>query len=118
MTTKAQREQDRNDAIELLRKTFPAGSVVNTVIRHVSASGMTRAISVLAIEEDGRLWNVSGLVARALDWKLHPQYPGVKVTGAGMDMAFHLVYSLSAVLYGYDEVDGRSGAYALKHNSV
>ena len=113
-TKKAQAEQARQEAIEMLRKIFPAGSVVNTVVRHVSQSGMSRAISVLAIEEDGRLWNVSGLVARALDWNLHPQHAGVKVTGCGMDMAFHLVYSLSAVLYGYEH----ENAYALKHNSV
>jgi hypothetical protein len=88
-------------AIEALRDVYPKGSTVATVVMHVSASGMSRAIMVISPE----LENVSWLVARALGWHLHPKYNAIKVVGAGMDMSFHLVHSLAITLYG--------GGYAL-----
>jgi hypothetical protein len=115
MTKKAQQEQERQDAIERLRAIFPEGSYVTTLVRHVSQSGMSRAISVFAVEaidDTPRIYEVSYLVARALDWNLHPSQAGVKVSGAGMDMAFHLVYSLSQALYG------AQNGYDLRHNSL
>jgi hypothetical protein len=98
-TTVAQRKADeRADAIAQLRETFPVGSEVSLILRHVSSSGMTRAISVIGTE-NGRPVDVSWQVARALDWRLHPTKDGVKVGGCGMDMGFHLVYSLARVIY-------------------
>ena len=112
MTTKIQqKQQDRADAIARLRGNFPAGSTVHTVIRHVSRSGMQRSISVLATD-GAEIWDVSYLVARALDWRVDQTHGGVKVNGAGMDMAFHTVYVLSQVLYGTHE------GYALKHRHI
>jgi hypothetical protein len=51
------------------------------------------------------------LVARALDYRLsYGAHDGLKVSGAGMDMAYHVVHSLASVLYG----DG----YALNHRAI
>lgn len=109
MATKAQ-QAEQAETIERLRKIFPKGSTVHTVVRHVSRSGMQRSITVLA--QDGReLWNVSGQVARALGWR-YDNHDGVTVKGCGMDMTFHLVYSLSQTLYGARE------GYALKHRNI
>jgi hypothetical protein len=101
--TKAQETaRHQSEARDQLRTLFPAGSTVSTVVRHVSQSGMERAIVVLSPvrESATEVQNVSWLVARALGWRLHPRHDGVKVKGAGMDMTFHLVYSLASVLYG------------------
>ena len=95
--TKAQ-QAEQDEARDRLRELFPAGSTVHTVLRHVSQSGMSRSISVLAIDEDGPR-DVSYLVARALGDRVDQHRGGVKVTGCGMDMGFHLVYALSSVLY-------------------
>jgi hypothetical protein len=97
-------------AIDRLRSDFPSGSNVGTVVRHVSRSGMSRSISVLAVSEDREIHDVSHDVAVALGWKFDRNNGGVKVDGAGMDMAFRLVYSLAQVLHG--------NGYALNKRSV
>jgi hypothetical protein len=94
-----------NDKIELLREMFPKGSAVPVVLRHVSRSGMLRAISPLAADSS----DVSRLVAPVLGRRVHKS-GGVACHGAGMDMGFDLVYSLAQELYG----DG----YALRHRWI
>ncbi len=91
--------EQRQEASELLRKLFPVGSNVHTVVRHVTASGTGRSIQILSIDGD-RISDVSYLLAQAGNHKLHPSHPGIKVQGCGMDMAFHLVYSLGRLIYG------------------
>lgn len=109
MTTKAQEKAERREAAcEMLRDLFPRDSRVSLVLAHVSRSGMQRGILVLAQTSDG-VDDVSWMVARAVDWPLHRE-AGVRVDGCGMDMGFHLVYTLAHVLYG----DG----YALQHRWI
>ncbi len=93
---------DRADAQESacaeLRNLFPPGSTVHTILRHVSRSGMSRAISVVGAGSNDVTW----LVARAMGEKIDPNHGGIKVGGCGMDMGFALVYSLSRTLYPGD----------------
>lgn len=96
---KAAAEAEREDATNKLREMFPPGSTVYTILRHVSRSGMQRSISIVGKWEDGRLGNVDWLAARALGYRLDRDRGGLKVSGCGMDMGFHLVYSLSRVLW-------------------
>lgn len=92
--TKTQ-QAERDLAILSLREMFPPNSTVTVLLRHVSQSGMMRAISVLHNERD-----VSWLVSRATGFKFNTRWDGLTVTGCGMDMGFHLIYSLSRALYG------------------
>ncbi len=105
MTT-THKTDEKAKAIEQLREMFPPGSTAHTILRHCARSGMTRWISVVHNDED-----VSWLVARALGEKANQQHDGIKVGGCGMDMGFHLVYSLSSVLYpdGFDCIDPGEG---------
>lgn len=129
--TKAQIEE-RNAALAQLRQWLKPGDTVYTVLRHVSRSGMQREIGVVLLLT-GRHDNPGETV------DLHPNYlvskvlgrpqgkrDGIKVDGCGMDMGFHLVYSLSRCLFpdGF-KVEGRGrngdtsgwdddGGYALK----
>jgi hypothetical protein len=95
---------------------FPVGYSVATMVTHVSESGMSRSIVVLATdleygdENKTRVRNVSHLVARLLGWQYDSGRSAVRVSGAGMDMAFHLTYTLAAALHN----DG----YALKQNTL
>tara|TARA_R100001369_G_scaffold42030_1_gene68255 strand:- start:310 stop:654 length:345 start_codon:yes stop_codon:yes gene_type:complete len=94
-----------NSYKETLQAYFPKGSTAYTVLRHTSKSGMTRHISVLATSVrsgDGSISNVSYTVAELLKWKHAPrtQTAAIKVGGCGMDMGFHLIYTLSSILYG------------------
>ena len=101
----------KEEAIKTLKENIKEGDVIYTQLNHTSQSGMMRHIKVRQIKNNYPLdW--SKLVAVALDWKEAKSrfggYNGIKVGGCGMDMGFHLVYTLSSVLYN----DG----YAIKHN--
>lgn len=90
----------RAEAIERLRALFPQGSEVNTVVTHVARSGMSRSIEVLGIR-NGRVVSASPDVARVLGWRLDDS-GRVHVGGCGMDMCFHLTYTLARTLYQSD----------------
>ena len=92
----------KEEAIKRLKEEIKKGDTLWTQLNHVSQSGMMRHISVRQIKKDYPLdW--TRLVSIALDWKEAKNrfggYNGIKVGGCGMDMGFHLVYTLSSVLY-------------------
>lgn len=108
----------RAEALDRLRGFFPQGSDVTTTIKNVTRSGMGRTITVLAYDSElGRIRNVSMDVARVLDWQYDDDRGGVYVTGAGMDMAFHLTYTLSRALYAEADGGERSG-YLLNQRTI
>ena len=106
----------QEEAREKCREMFPPGTTVSTVLRHVSRSGMMRSISVLAVE-DGQAYDASYWVARAIDEKIDQKNGGIRISGAGMDMGWHLVYRLSNALYCPDKYD-HDAAYSLKQRWV
>ena len=100
----------QQEAQEELRQIIKPGDTVYTVLRHVSRSGMTRGIDLYTIKDNRPRW-LTGLAGKAMgtpqsraDWD---RERGLRVSGCGMDMGFHLVYNLAYYLFG----DG----YALKH---
>ena len=107
-------KQDQEHAVErLLSFYLKEGDRVYTVVRHVSASGMSRDLS-LYIARDGEIMNITYYAAHALGWRLVERngYRALRVSGCGMDMGFHTVYTLSRVLFR-DAVEGDAG-YSLK----
>ena len=89
---------NREEAIEKLKEAIKPGDLLYTQLEHVTKSGMTRFIKVRKIEDDYP-YDYTGLVAKALDWTYSERYLAIKVGGCGMDMGFHLIYSLSSVLH-------------------
>lgn len=129
--TKAQ-QAERDEAIERLRKELAPGDVLYTIARHVSKSGMSRSISVCRPVKatDGRggetleIENLDYWVAMVVKQRIDRAHGGVRQTGAGMDMGFHLVYNLGRYLWPngtpkpHGKRNGRpdsDGGYALKH---
>ena len=109
----AAKQLDRDYSIEqLLTHYVNAGDTIYTVIRSVSSTGMSRTMSV-KIVRDGRIDDITFSVAHALDYPLVEVNGSraIRVSGAGMDMGFHIVYSLSSVLFRGEE---RAG-YVLSH---
>ena len=96
---------NKTEAIEELRTHLKQGDTVYTKIMHVSKSGMTRDIQIRKIADDYP-YNWTHLAAIALDNRI--KNGGIRVGGCGMDMGFHIVYTLGYVLYD----DG----YAFKHS--
>lgn len=105
-----------------LRALLAPGAKVYCILRSVSASGMSRSIS-LYVKSDGDMRNIDSLSADALGYKLAKQ-AGVMVSGCGMNMGFHLVYSLGCAVWptGTETPHGTrngkpdtDGGYALNH---
>jgi hypothetical protein len=69
---------------------------VYTQLNHVSRSGMSRKISIFVIRNNKPI-DISYLAEEKLGWTVKSD--GVHVSGCGMDMGFHLVYSLAQVLF-------------------
>jgi hypothetical protein len=89
---------------------------VYTVLRHVSASGMSRDISLKTVQ-DGEIIDITFTAAEALGEKVKEKngHRVIRVGGCGMDMGFHLVYNLSYAVYREKDAsvfDG--GGYAIK----
>lgn len=90
----------RAEAIERLQKWLRPGDTIYCILRHVSRSGMLRVIDLVKVDEDGDIVRVGYDAARALGWPYDYRRGGVRVSGCGMDMGFHLVYSLGHALFG------------------
>ncbi len=107
MSTKAQQEekkQARQESIDYLLKVLGKSHHVYTAIKHVSSSGMTRHISCYAAIKDQYtkhpgIVDITWHVGRVLDYKRNRSNGGLVVGGCGMDMGFHVVYTLSSYMY-------------------
>jgi len=106
-------EQKTTERANLLGMIKP-GDTVYTVIRSVAKSGMSRTMSVFVIRE-GRLVNVTFSVAKVLGYTLVDVdgHRAIRVNGVGMDMGYHVVYSLGHALYRRTE--GEDPGYSLNH---
>jgi hypothetical protein len=100
---------DKELSKETLLKDYFNGDTftVYTILRSVSASGMTRHIS-LKVAQGSNIYDITYLAAQALGDKLQERngFNTLKVNGCGMDMGFHIVYSLSSVLFAGQERAG------------
>ena len=66
--------------------------------RHVSSAGATRVLSFFVVK-DNTIICIDWFLQDFLGYKSHKKFDGVVVKGCGMDMGFHVVYSLSRKLY-------------------
>lgn len=111
--TKAQK-LEQSEARDYLRSICPAGTTLSTELLYVSRSGMMRIIAVQHPTEGDITREASTALGDNLRDVPHSATAnygrrGIRVDGCGMDMGFHLVYSLSATLHGHAD----RGGYAL-----
>jgi hypothetical protein len=94
-----------------LRKWLKPGSTVYTVLRYVSSPGMSRRISCLITLKDGSIMDISGYVGDVIGSRRNEKDGSLIVSGCGMDMGFHVVYSLSRRLFpdGFKLPKGKMG---------
>jgi len=118
-------------ALDKLQGWMPVGTRVYTVLRHKSSSGMSRCIDLFIIQ-NGEICNISYYASIVTGWKINRTHGGLVLSGGGMDMGHHAVYTLGRILFpgGFipseggadygrngspaDELDP-AGGYALKH---
>lgn len=88
----------KEESTQKLKELLKPGDVVYTQLNHVSSSGMSRVIALKVIRKNKPI-DITWYVDNVLDYKMHKSRDGLSVGGAGMDMGFHVVYSLSSVLF-------------------
>ncbi len=119
MSTQTQTRTEQQKACDYLRELFVDDSKpeICTVLRHVTASGMSRDISLFYVKNN-ELINITYYAGLALGWKLTERYGSraIRVGGTGMDMGFHLVYTLARTIYKSTENNhGADVGYWLEH---
>jgi len=114
----ASKAEDREEALKIMRDYLKPGDTVYTILRHVSSSGMSRVIGTVIVE-GAAAYDVTHLTSRILGWPIHRTHYGVTVGGTGMDMGFHVVYSLSRALWpdGHPCEDGRDRCPSNDHSN-
>lgn len=93
----------KQEAKERLLEYVKSGDEIYTVLRHVSSSGMQRRIDCYVIKNN-RIHYLSGYMEGLGIAKRKKDKDGLVVNGCGMDMGFALVYDLSQVLFGKQEL--------------
>jgi len=111
ITKTQQKKLDYDYAKEqLLTHYVNEGDTIYTVLRSVAPSGMSRTMS-LKVAKNGKIQDLTYYASVVLDYPLVEVNGSraLRVGGAGMDMGFHVVYSLARVLFR-DKYEGQPEA--------
>lgn len=109
--TKAQlAANELTETKEKLLSLLNGNRTVYTLVKRVSSSGMSRHIQCFIVR-DGRICNITYWASKILGYKINRDTGGLIVGGCGMDMGFHVVYSLSRRLFpdGFKLDEGEYG---------
>lgn len=83
-----------------IKALCPKGARLDFQLCHVSRSRLTRDIAIFYTKESGELCELTHNVAKLLGLKVVNH--GVRVSGAGMDMAWYLIRETGKAIYGDD----------------
>lgn len=95
----AKLDEEQKKSFDTLKDWLTKSKKIYTKLVHVSNSGMFRLISVYLIKENEPY---------CLDYFIHnlgiekrdSRREGLRVSGCGMDMGFHVVYNLMSAIFG------------------
>lgn len=90
---------ERENAINRLREKLPRGTVIYTLLRHISTSGLTHWLDLYHVS-DNTLLRITWTVAQATGANYSRKHEAVRESGTGMDMGHAAVHYLSHILYG------------------
>lgn len=120
------KERERLEAVARLKEWgVNDGMTIYAKVNNVSASGMSRNVG-LYVSINNELIDISYWASKALEWPYKEGYNGgVRVSGCGMDMLFHTVYSLSYAM-GYGSLNqtrdsmekNKDGFIGLRYRSI
>ena len=112
ITKTQQKKLDYDYAKErLLTYYINEGDTIYTVLRSVAPSGMSRTMSLKVATDKGVIQDLTYYASIVLDYPLVEVNGSraIRVGGAGMDLGFHVVYSLALVLFR-DKYEGQPDA--------
>ncbi len=91
-------KDQKETAITYLKKTLKPGRTIYTDVKQVSRSGMSRHIKCYIVD-GGKIQNITWHISRVLGYSIDRDDGGLKVSGCGMDMGFHVIYNLAYTLF-------------------
>lgn len=116
LTTTQKREQKEN-SLATLKNLVQEGDTIYTSLQSVSSTGMSRRLNIFIVK-DNNIVNITWHVANVLEYRYNDQKESLVIGGCGMDMGYHVVYSLSSVL-GYKKSgmgnENTGNCYGLNH---
>lgn len=127
------KEDLRTHAREQLLRMLKPNDTVYGIVRTVARSGMSRTIDFYCVDHDAERGERGGAMRYLSGYMGHlgigqrTKDGSLRVNGCGMDMVFHCVYTLGAMLWpqGTDKPHGRrngepdsDGGYALKAETL
>lgn len=92
------KSEDYLNSEKYLKKLFARDQRIYTSIKRVAPSGMSRHISVYVARKN-QIIDITWHVGHITGYSRNRDTGGLVVGGCGMDMGFHLIYSLSRCLY-------------------
>lgn len=98
-------ETRKQECVENLLEWVEPGDTVYSSLKHVSRSGMFRVINLFVIKDNQPI-QLDRWAADLLEG-YDRRHEGLRASGCGMDMGFHLVYRLSRILFenGFECID-------------
>ena len=114
------RKELTKEQLELIKSYgIKEGMTVYTVLKHCSKSGMTRAISLKAVnKKSGDIIQLDYLAVKLGVGNFNKKHGGITVGGCGMDMGFDLVYRLSRKVFAASKGHPNDGGYAIQHQWI
>ena len=89
---------DRDNAIKKLREKVSQGDTIYVLLRRVDDLGTCRWVEFYHVH-DNQLKRITWDVAQAIDGTYCREHDALKVTGAGLDVGYASVDTLSQVLF-------------------
>ena len=86
---------EKKEILEFLKTKLENNDTIYTNLKHVSKSGLTRDIQLMVIKDNEPLF-LNYYVSKYLGYRI--VNGGLRVSGGGMYMGFHLVYNLASKL--------------------
>lgn len=80
-----------------IKKYVKEGDTVYTSLQSVSSNGMSRRIKVFIVH-DNQIIDITWWTANAIECRYNNKKEALVISGCGMDMGYHVVYSLATVL--------------------
>jgi hypothetical protein len=119
--SKAAKKEYADEAVSELGKLLEPGQTIYTAVVNASSSGMSRHIKTYIAAKDyngiDAIRDITRLVANAIGYKISDKSGGMIVSGCGMDMGFHVIYSLGRAMYpGGVPCTGQEGLRCLSND--
>jgi hypothetical protein len=95
------------------------GETIYTMVTHVAPSGVSRWIRVFVMRDNAPR-DISWPVSRVLGYPVNTRnHEGLDVGGCGMDMGYHVVYSLSRAIFrkGFRCIQPRDESKRTRYNA-